>query len=133
MFITYNDVLKLFPIKIKQILEEYGLSEVFSEDQAIAILRLCKWNGERMSDRWFQNETQLKYDAGILFDPNVLKSMSGQQLQTFNASKKENNGGYCMVCYADFNAAKKCGDKESMPLELVCGHQFCQGCWKDWF
>ena len=53
MFITYNDVLKLFPIKIKQILEEYGLSEVFTEDQAIALLRLCKWNGERMSERWF--------------------------------------------------------------------------------
>ena len=32
MFITYNDVLKMFPIKIKQILEEYGLSEVFTED-----------------------------------------------------------------------------------------------------
>ena len=53
MFITYNDVLKMFPVKIKQILEEYGLAEVFNEDQAIALLRLCKWNGERMSDKWF--------------------------------------------------------------------------------
>lgn len=133
VFITYEDVLKLFPIKIKSLLEEYGLAEVVTEDQAISVLRLCKWNGELMSERWFSNETNLKYEAGILFDPNIEKPMDKQQLMAFNASKKESNGGYCMVCYADFNAAKKSGDKESMPLELVCGHQFCQGCWRDWF
>ena len=32
IFITYDDVLKLFPIKIKSILEEYGLDEVVTED-----------------------------------------------------------------------------------------------------
>lgn len=32
IFITYDDVLKLFPIKIKSILEEYGLAEVVTED-----------------------------------------------------------------------------------------------------
>ena len=76
MFITYDDVLKLFPVKIKSILEEYGLAEVVSQDEAIAVLRLCRWNGERMSERWFSNEIQLKYEAGILFDPGVVKTMS---------------------------------------------------------
>ena len=97
------------------------------------MLRLCRWNGELMSERWFSNETKLKYEAGITYDTNIEKSMDKQQMMTFNASKKQNNGGYCMVCYADFNASKKSGDKEGMPLELCCGHQFCQGCWRDWF
>lgn len=133
MFVTYEDVLKLLPVKIKVILEEYGLAEAVTEDQAMALLRLCKWNGERMSERWFSNETQLKYEAGILFDPSVTKTMSKQEQQAFFASRKENNGGYCVVCYADFGAAIKSGDKMSQPLELVCGHQFCHGCWKEWF
>lgn len=78
MFITYEDVLKLFPIKIKMILEEYGLEEVVTEDQAIAMLRLCRWNGERLSEKYFSDETQLKIDAGIVFDPGLLKKMSQQ-------------------------------------------------------
>lgn len=32
VFITYEDVLKLFPIKIQSILEEYGLAGVVTED-----------------------------------------------------------------------------------------------------
>lgn len=32
VFITYEDVLKLFPIKIQSILEEYGLAGVITED-----------------------------------------------------------------------------------------------------
>ena len=79
MFITYDDVLKQFPVKIGQILEEYGLAEAVSQDEAIAVLRLCKWSGERMSERWFSDETQLKYDAGIIFDPSVAKKMSKQE------------------------------------------------------
>lgn len=86
-----------------------------------------------MADKWFSNETKLSYESGILYDANIEKGMDKQTLATFNASKSKNNGGYCMVCYADFNAAKKAGDKEGMPLELCCGHQFCQGCWRDWF
>lgn len=99
MFITYEDVLKQFPVKIKMILEEYGLAETVTEDMAIAMLRLCKWNGERMSERWFSNETKFKYETGIEFDPSVTKDMSQQEKLVFNSSKKENNGGMCVVCY----------------------------------
>ena len=56
IFITYEDVLKLFPIKIKAILEEYGLEDTISEDEAIALLRKVKWNGERLAERWLSNE-----------------------------------------------------------------------------
>lgn len=37
------------------------------------------------------------------------------------------------MCYGDFATAIKTGDKMGQPLELECGHQFCQGCWKEWF
>ena len=46
------------------------------------------------------------------------------------SSKLKNNGGYCTVCYEDFNEAKKTGDKIGMPMSLSCGHEFCAGCWK---
>lgn len=75
-----------------------------------------------MADKWFSNETKLSYEAGILYDPKIESSMDMQARAVFNASKIINNGGYCMVCYSDFNAAKKAGDKEGMPLELSCGH-----------
>lgn len=76
MFITYEDVLKLFPVKIKCLLEEYGLDEVVNEDQAIAMLRLTKWNGEKMSERWFADENKFKQQVGIKFDPGVMSKMS---------------------------------------------------------
>lgn len=36
------------------------------------------------------------------------------------ASLAKNNGGYCIVCYADFKNGKH--DQEYQALELECGH-----------
>ena len=37
-------------------------------------------------------------------------------------SLKENNGGYCNICYSDFGQAIKNNNKIEMPLSLHCGH-----------
>lgn len=86
-----------------------------------------------MQEKWFADEIKFKHEAGILFDPECIKAMSKQEIMAFESSQKKNNGGYCVVCYSDFEAAKKSGDKLGQPLELSCGHQFCRGCWKEWF
>ena len=38
------------------------------------------------------------------------------------ASLKENNEGFCVVCYQDFNEAKETYDKIGLPMSLACGH-----------
>ena len=47
-----------------------------------------------------------------------------------NASKREFNGGYCVVCYANFNEVKT--DPDCEVFSLGCGHEFCIGCWQEY-
>lgn len=83
-----------------------------------------------MQDKWFEREQAFRYEIGITPNKKMLEGLSSSQMQEINASKKEYNGGYCTVCYANFADMKT--DPLSEPCSLVCGHQFCIGCWTEY-
>lgn len=127
VFFTINEVLtKLLPVKITNMKDAYGLDA----DEAIATMRYFHWNEEKMQDKWFEREQAFRYEIGITPNKKMLEGLSSSQVQEINASKKEYNGGYCTVCYANFADVKT--DPLSEPCSLACGHQFCIGCWTEY-
>lgn len=89
------------------------VKEMFSitSDEAITLLQNYKWNFARISDK-FENISKFRVDIGIEFDEY--------------SSHKSHNGGYCLSCYEEFNPTTVQEDS------LICGHQFCGKCWKDY-
>lgn len=98
-----------------------------NEDQAIAALRHFHWNNEKLQEKWFDNETQVRIDIGILFDKKKFQSLDQLQKMEMSASLKENHGGMCIVCYSELSNK---GDEEVISLD--CKHEFCKGCWRDY-
>ena len=74
---------------------------MISEDDAISGLRYFKWNQERFSEKWFDNEDKLKRELGIEFDKRLLKTGG----DIIKASLAQYNGDYCIVCYSSFKEA----------------------------
>ena len=67
---------------------------------------------------------------GLDFDKNTIDKMSSAEQKNVNASLAKYNGGFCIVCYANFDDVKK--DKDSKAFSMECGHQFCLACWKEY-
>lgn len=111
-------MVQLIPQSIKKAQEDYGI--VLSEDEAICVMRNFKWDAERMSYSWFDEQDVLKKKLGLEFDKSLMKKPETRE--TISTSLAENNGNTCIVCYGDFKEAIQKGKKEEMPLSLVCGH-----------
>lgn len=95
-----------------------------SSDEAVATLRYYKWNMDKLQNEWFENERKLRTKIGIDFNNELLKSKP-----EVKASLAGENGGYCMICYTQFNTDK---DSESFALGLTCSHQFCKYDWEEY-
>ena len=84
-----------------------------NEDQAIAILRHFQWNYQRIEDDWFTMPERKFVDIGLEYDSKLI-----EKYPDIDATRKENNGGMCMVMYEEFEE----GDPDYDSDELICGH-----------
>ena len=62
--------------------------------------------------RWFDEEEQLKYQLGVVYDESLAQSSPWM-----NASLPEMHEGYCAICYLEID------DTNSFSLD--CKHTFC--------
>lgn len=116
MVCTIESIQKRMDDKINEASEMLGLSE----DDAIQVLRYFKWNQDKLQNEWFAKEKQLRLQAGIEFDKNIV--LKNPQINTSLSSK---NQGYCMICYSMFSNS----NSNMKPVSLSCGHQFCTADW----
>lgn len=70
IFMTVDEVKKMIPQRINQMRDEFGI--VISDEEALACLRHFVWNVDRFKDKWFENETKLKIEIGLIFDEKKL-------------------------------------------------------------
>ena len=87
-----------------------------NDDQIISILRHFKWNQTKVEEKWFENMEKLEYQIGIKYDKSLVN-----EHKDIDISHEKNNNGTCYVCFDVF-------DKSRKPFSLLCGHQFCRGC-----
>jgi len=78
------------------------------------VLRHFKWDLEKFQTAWVDKSASLSKQIGIEFDQSVPK-----KFPFVNATLKQNNQGYCIICYGKFNTSDKIADS------LSCGHEFC--------
>lgn len=64
--------MQLIPAAIKKAQDDYGL--VLSDDEAICVMRHFKWDAERMSYSWFDDQDNLRKKLGLEFDKSLLKN-----------------------------------------------------------
>ena len=65
---------------------------------------------------WFEQQETLQYKLGLEFDQSL-----EEQNPHMAASKPDQHGGYCTICYSELTDA----NSKSLP----CGHTFCTECW----
>ena len=70
-------------------IEQY---EIFSEnrDEMIAICRYFEWNKEKINQKWFEDQDNLRIKIGLAYDTKLV-----QKYPDINNSLKQNNGGMC--------------------------------------
>lgn len=99
MFFTMEDILnKLVPNKIKEAQETISLDD----DKIIAVMRYFNWNLEKAQEEWYDSIDRISCLTGIKFDQRSFNALPLAKKQEMSASLAKNNGGFCIVCYADF-------------------------------
>ena len=78
-----------------------------SEDNAITLLKMYKWNDDKLQQDYFGDDKAVSYKCGLLPDPNNMVLVE--------------DSTFCMICFDTLT--KENSDK------LVCGHTFCNNCW----
>lgn len=86
-------------------------------DEAILILIYFKWSMEKLNDTWYDDPDGYKIKCGIKLSDSSRESLKRKKL-------KENNLD-CLVCYDPI-------DLTSNFKSLVCNHNFCSDCWKEY-
>ncbi|KAF9434991.1 hypothetical protein BGZ76_007078 [Entomortierella beljakovae] len=80
-----------------------------TQDQAATLLRIFKWNKERLVERYMDHAQEILDQAGIVLE------------DTKSGLMKRPQGFVCMICFDDSATGGAIG--------LRCGHVFCQACY----
>lgn len=86
--------------------------------EAAALLRYMKWNKEKVMDRYFDNQDELRQEAGI--DP-IPEGSSGKSQPRI----KRIRGFVCSICYEEGPGSKD-------TIALSCDHRFCKDCYSSY-
>ncbi len=97
--IMYEDYIK----KIKELLYT-------NEDTAITLLKMYKWNADKLQQEYFANDKEVLYKCGLMPDPKTAVA--------------EGSLSNCMICFESL---------EGRTVDnLICGHKFCGECWSQY-
>eukprot|EP00826_Nyctotherus_ovalis_P024576 TRINITY_DN1898_c0_g3_i1.p2 TRINITY_DN1898_c0_g3~~TRINITY_DN1898_c0_g3_i1.p2 ORF type:complete len:490 (-),score=172.28 TRINITY_DN1898_c0_g3_i1:96-1565(-) len=101
--IEINEIEKSMYVCIRNIKELFATSE----DNAITLLKMYKWNEDKLQQDYFANDKAVLQKCGLVPDPSV-GTQKGSQTD-------------CLICFTSL--AGRPVDK------LSCGHVFCSDCW----
>ena len=105
------DIAKLEAAQRVQIEHIAGMF-VISNADAAALLRHFRWNKERLIERYMDSPEQVKYEAGVLDNPDCPRFLT---LTDFT----------CGVCYLSADDMGGTIDTVALP----CGHRYCHDCY----
>ena len=78
-----------------------------TEDTAITLLKIYKWNSDKLTQEYFANTNNVLCSCGLIPDPKAMTD--------------EGSSSNCLICLESL-AGK--------PVDnLICGHKFCGDCW----
>lgn len=109
-FIPEEDILKEREKMIQETIEKLYLER----DQAILAMIHYEWNLDNL-DNWYEDVDTNKSQSGI--------DLSAETKEKLEKDGVISNGNECLTC---------CEEKNDSFFSLVCGHQFCGECWKEY-
>lgn len=108
--------------------------EFTSLDKSDAILALIyfKWNLEKLKDSWFESDGDTSKYLELCGIKQINSELAKQDIlgvENYNNSKSKQNENSqennCTVCFSP-------SSNENPLSSLICNHQLCTSCWKDY-
>ncbi|OMJ81404.1 hypothetical protein SteCoe_18140 [Stentor coeruleus] len=104
--------------KIQSAMEEYSEMFGISADESLILLNHYKWKPYKLQEDWFENESKVRIQAGILEPSNTdISKTRGKKLGSLKLV--HGTQGLCQICFEDR------AERDA----LMCGHAFCCNCW----
>jgi len=101
--IEINEIEKSMYTCVKNVKELFAISE----DNAITLLKMYKWNEDKLQQDYFANDKTVLQGCGLVPDPST--------------GIKEGSKTDCLICLSSL---------QDRPVDkLICNHVFCSDCW----